>query len=122
MFILLDNSADDKIIIHARLDTDVVQHSFLSVEHSVVSAVQHFLSKVGIGLSGLKGMAVVIGKGRFTSTRVATTVANVLSYVFKIPVVGVETSECEWWDKIASADAGKYITAKYSGEPNIGGK
>jgi tRNA A37 threonylcarbamoyladenosine modification protein TsaB len=121
MFILIDNSLDGKIEIHAKLDTKVIQHSFMSAEHSVVSAIKHFLSKAGIGLLQLKGIAVVVGKGKFTSTRIATTVANVLSYVFKIPVIEAENTLDGWWNKFAGMEHGKYISAKYSGEPRIGG-
>src|SRR5688572_1972964 len=43
-----------------------------------------------IELSEITGIAVLVGKGGFSSTRIASVVGNGFAYALHIPIVGVE--------------------------------
>ena len=74
-------------------------------------------------ISDLLGVAVVVGLGRFTATRIAVTVANTLSFALRIPVTAVNSADIERAEKLLRGKrAGVYVSAKYSGEARIGQK
>lgn len=74
--------------------------------------------------TSIDGIMVVVGSGSFTSTRIAVVVANTFAYARQIPLLAIAE------DQIANAQdlipelmkqtPGHYISATYSGEPNIG--
>lgn len=83
-----------------------------------------FLSKNKKKLSDIAGIAVVVGHGRFTATRIAVTIANTLSYALKIPVVAVLSSNNPEFaeNMLKKTKPGVFVSAKYSGEAHIGGQ
>ena len=69
---------------------------------------------------------VVVGAGSFTSTRIACVVANTFAYVKQIPLLAISVEQVdevqELVPELLKQKKGNYISATYSGEPNIGGK
>jgi tRNA A37 threonylcarbamoyladenosine modification protein TsaB len=66
---------------------------------------------------------VVVGAGGFTSTRIATVVANAFGLALQIPLLAIKKTEVEnvqkLIPKLLKQKSGHYISASYSGEPNI---
>ena len=122
MYLVIDNSLNEKIIFHTSLNTKWVQHDFDRTDKGLLSLVDDLLKKMEIGLSDLQGIAVVVGVGKFTATRIATTVANTLALTLKIPVLGVEAFSDNIGSRLAQTPVGIYISAQYSAPANIGGK
>jgi len=122
MYILIDNTSDEDNIFFGILDTKVVQDSFVvDKAGSLLANLEKWLKKIGQTKTDIKGLGVVVGKGRFTTTRVAVTVANTLAFALGVPVVGLPSSDLEVFiEKIKNTPVGQYVSAKYSGEAHIG--
>ena len=98
----------------------------------LLAALDNFLQQEKLATADIRGIATVVGVGGFTSTRIACVLANAFAYARKIPVVAVSKEQGAdqafllsfFSKKSASAKAGQaaYISARYSGEPNIGRK
>lgn len=123
MYLLLDNSGVQTIDLYLWLDNKWVQHTYQSKDYNLVSAIDQCLKEQKITPADLKGVAVLVGKGSFTSTRIAVTVANTLSYSLNIPVMATNSiEELGLIEKIKNAKKDILVSAVYSGEPNIGRK
>lgn len=122
MYLLIDNSVDDKVVLQYCLDTNWVQVEFSTEGKSLLELLDGFLKNLNKLVSDIKGIAVVVGKGRFTATRVATTMVNALAYTNSIPVLAVDGWYEELRADLLSAPSGIYISAKYSAPANIGKK
>lgn len=74
----------------------------------------------------IEGIMVVVGVGSFTSTRIACVVANTFAYVQQIPLLAIQKTDVDniqkLIPKLLKQKPGHYISATYSGEPNIGKK
>lgn len=81
----------------------------------------HHITKDQLG-----GIMVVMGSGGFTSTRLAATVANTFAYTLQIPLLAITPEQMttlrEQIAKLQAQPKGQYLSATYSGEPNIGKK
>lgn len=121
MYLLFDNSTNDKIFIYYCLDTKWVQREFNKDGQELIAAVNQLLLDEDKRLSDLRGLAVVVSKGKFTATRIAVTVANTLAYALQIPVLAVN----DWYEDlikdIQASPVGQYVSAQYSAPANIGG-
>ena len=122
MFILIDNSNRKEIFFYYYLDDKWQEKSFNVKDNKPLLCYFDKLLKIlKKKKTDLLGLAVLIGKGSFTSTRIATTLVNTFGYAFDIPVIGVRELELvELKEKIMNTKVGQYVSAKYSGEPNIG--
>jgi tRNA A37 threonylcarbamoyladenosine modification protein TsaB len=88
----------------------------------IVLVIDNLLKANNLTPNKIKGIAVVMGFGSFTSSRIAAVVANTFCYVLNIPVIGVEPGENDLKklaEKFIKAKC-KYLLPTYSGEPNIG--
>jgi len=123
MKILIDNSNENEIIICAKIHKwkkFVIKNK---AQKSLLVILEHFLSKNKKKLTDITGIAVVVGKGRFTATRVAVTVTNTLGHALNIPVVPVISNNEELVEEaFKKAKPGVFVSAKYSGEAHIGGQ
>ena len=124
MYLLVDNSADEKVIFAYTDGAKWKKVEFIRPENNRVSLLlflDKLLKKLKYKLSDIGGIAVVVGKGKFTATRIAVTMANTLAYALKIPVIGaVDESGAGLFKKIKTAKPGIYISAKYSAAATIG--
>ncbi len=108
------------------MNKKVVQAEFVIGDNPLLFWVDKFLKEMSIDAGVISGLAVRVGSGSFTSTRMAVTTANALAYALNIPVVAVGPDE-NWpnqniGERIACAHPGQYVLATYSGAPNIGKK
>ncbi|MFA6105388.1 MAG: hypothetical protein WC725_02190 [Patescibacteria group bacterium] len=124
MFFFVNNTTTDKIVFFVSEDgKDWREHNFDSEnEGDLEKSFEKVLQIEKIKLGDVEGMAVRVGVGRFTATRLACTFANVLAYSLQIPVIAVEGDDLgEIVKKLKNTQIGQYISAVYSAEPRIGG-
>ncbi|HLC70139.1 MAG TPA: hypothetical protein VJH75_03815 [Patescibacteria group bacterium] len=123
MYLGIDNSVDGKAIFYKwQNDQFTVEEKIINESGDLLFALQSVLHKENLNLGDLQGLAVLVGAGKFTGTRVAVTVANTLAYALNIPVVGVGELKENTLERIKQQTSGIYVSATYSGEPNIGKK
>lgn len=122
MYLVIDNSVDNQVLFYAYLNTKWVQGVIALDGKSLLSALKVFCESVGQQLRQIKGVAVVVGVGRFTSTRVATTTANALALSLSIPVLAIDKFSEDLNKQLAMTTRGVYISARYSAPANIGTK
>ena len=120
MYFLIDNSQDEKTTFHFCLNTIWSQKEFFNNDRDLLENLMTSLSDQKKQLSDLRGLAIVVGKGKFTATRIAATLANSLAYALKIPVLAIE----DWYENLANdikaTPVGIYARARYSAPANIG--
>lgn len=124
MYLLIDNTNPDQIIWHYFLG-DQWQSQIYPADSAggVLGSLNQLLKSKKVSLAQIKGLAVLLGVGRFTATRVAVTVVNTLAYALQVPVAGVREIELEkLTEKIQSQPVGQLVSAEYSGEATIGGR
>jgi len=82
--------------------------------------------KLKVESEEIEGIMVVVGTGSFTSTRIACVVANTFAYVRQIPLLAISVEQVgevqELIPELLKQPKGQYISATYSGEPNLGKK
>ncbi|MBU0660973.1 hypothetical protein KKG22_02215 [Patescibacteria group bacterium] len=121
MYILMiDPSVRDNITI---TDAVGVTKTYPYKNRDMLVAVDEFLTEQEKTPKEIEGMAVLLGVGSFTATRLAVTLVNTWGYVLNIPVIGVR--EADWHKEyiekeLQQTSVGQYIHAKYSGVPHIG--
>lgn len=125
MYLAIDNTETEAVVFFISHDGKE-WHKFerpQNREGALLAGIDEILKEQNVEINKIKGVAVRVGKGRFTATRVATTVANTLSFALKIPVVAVKDIDLEIiGSQIDAVKPGEYIHALYSGEPRIGNK
>jgi len=122
MYLAIDNSDLEKVILYYNNGNLRQKHFAPRGAGSLLEIINKFLQEGG--QTKLEGLAVVLGKGRFTATRVATTTANTLGFAWQIPVIGV-AAETPWEEVvklIKETPVGRYIVPAYSGAARIGVK
>ncbi|MBU0646006.1 hypothetical protein KJ611_00815 [Patescibacteria group bacterium] len=89
---LLIAAQDIKSITLAWIENGVLRYQKdVSVEpDNYLLALQDFLKETGLDLSEIESMAVVVGPGSFTASRVSVTLANALAWALGRPIVGLE--------------------------------
>jgi len=99
--------------------------NYEGMNKDLLISIDKFFSDCGIGKNDIKGIMVVVGTGGFTSTRLAVTVANTFGYVMQIPLITLTVDQISVAQslipELLNQPIGQYISATYSGEPNIGG-
>jgi tRNA A37 threonylcarbamoyladenosine modification protein TsaB len=85
--------------------------------------VDETLSAWQVSVHDIRCLGVVMGAGKFTSTRLAVTFANTLAYALQIPVISLAKDfDREKAQAVADAAvAGTYITPVYSAAPHLYG-
>lgn len=124
MFLLIDTSGRDEISLTLFAGSFFEQKKYPVPNRELLASIETFLAANNLGVQDLKGIAVLVGVGGFTSTRIATTVANTWAYAKNIPVLAVQANEttdlASLEQKLLQTLPGVFISATYSGEPNIG--
>ena len=123
MFLIIDNTEEEKIIFHYSLDNKLVQRIYkTSKTGRLLVCLDKLLSHLKLKLKDIKQLGVVVGAGRFTSTRLAVTAANTLAYSLKIPVVALPKNftKDSVFKMAKIGTLGQYVIPAYSGEPRIG--
>ena len=123
MFLIVDNTEEDKVIFSFLLNNKFVQRIFVASENkSLLVCLEKLLSGLKLKLKDIKYLGVVTGVGRFTASRLAVTAVNTLAYSLKIPVVALSKNfdQATAFKLAKSAVVGKYVIPTYSGEARIG--
>jgi len=120
MYLFIDNSREKELFLYYYLE-ERWQEKKIEGEVDLLLSIDNLLAEINSNINEVKGIGVLLGRGRFTATRIAATVANTLAYTLKIPIIGVsEPNLDDVLKKIKKAKVGILISAKYSGEANIG--
>jgi tRNA A37 threonylcarbamoyladenosine modification protein TsaB len=126
MYLLINTSQRDSVDLTFFDEGNSFDKHVDAKNRDLLLVIDEFLNEKKLNKEDVQGIAVVVGEGGFTSTRISVTVANTFAYANKIPVVTVDLKEAEdlevLIEKIKNQDPGTYVSATYSGEPNIGGK
>jgi tRNA A37 threonylcarbamoyladenosine modification protein TsaB len=124
MYLVIDNTAVDEIVLYTSAEDEWQAFRYTGTEEdALLRAIDEALRDRSVTLEVVEGLAIRVGKGRFTATRVAVTVANTLAYVRHIPVVAVvDVDFTTIVQTIAETPIGQYATAIYSAEASIGKK
>lgn len=125
MYFFLDNTEPAELVFFVSREGSSVREYRHSAEGegSIQRALEEILVSEKMALADLRGIAVRVGVGRFTATRIAVVFANTLGYALRIPVSAVHDQDPKSAFKILlAAPVGKYITAEYSAEPRLGNK
>ena len=78
-----------------------------------------------VALQKIDGVCIVSGPGSFTSTRTGVLIANLLSRLFRVPLIGVPLDTAsdlfQLTEKLQNGDylPQGYVAPVYSSEPNI---
>lgn len=124
MFIFLDSSAEEElvfILVNKNIKIEKIIFKNKKARQGPLFCFNELIEKKKIKLKEILGIGVLIGRGRFTATRIAVTFGNFLSFFLKKPIVGLsEFDVCEFLKQIKKAKKGIYLSAQYSGEANIG--
>lgn len=126
MYLLIDNSAEDGAFFYYTEQSRWNKRKFSLKQRGqkcLLACLDKLLNETNKKLSDIRGIVVLLGKGKFTATRIAVTVANTLAYSLKIPIIGAK--ELDWgrlYKKIKTAKRGLYVSAKYSAKANVGNK
>ena len=123
MFLIIDNSEEQKITFSFWLDNKFIQRIFKTNDSKgVLFCLEKLLSGLKLKLKDIKYLGVVVGEGRFTASRLGVTAVNALAFSLKIPVIALPKNFDQTVAlKLAkSARAGKYVVPTYSGEARIG--
>jgi tRNA A37 threonylcarbamoyladenosine modification protein TsaB len=123
MFLAIDPSDDNKISYYLFDDQKEISLTKQSKSSDFLSVLVDFLSEQNIELQEILGIVVVVGQGRFTSTRIATVIGNLFGFDLKIPLLSLEKfslkNKKQIIEQLENTPKNKYISARYSGEPNI---
>lgn len=124
MYLLLNTSEKSLITLTLFDETFLEQKTYPVENRELLSCVDSFLQEKKLNKKDVQGIVTIVGTGAFTSTRIATTVANAWAYVEKIPVAAISLEEASEPQKLISKlleqPVGMYVSAMYSAEPNIG--
>ncbi|MFH1946870.1 MAG: hypothetical protein ABIJ23_01800 [Candidatus Magasanikbacteria bacterium] len=130
MYLLLDLSVKDTIHL-ALFDENSIEHKKYSrMNRELLNCIDNFLANQKADnrqpTANPEGIMVVVGAGSFTSTRIACVVANTFAYVLQIPLLAIGEDKIDSVQdlipELLKQPKGQYISATYSGEPNIGNK
>jgi len=123
MYLTIDATDEEEFIFYYYKDqkwTKVVRSHEKAGD--LLKQIDVLLQSLGFSLSDVSGLAVLVGQGRFTATRVAVTIANTLAFACHIPVIAVtELDLDEVARRLAVQPLGQWASAMYSGEARVGG-
>ncbi len=124
MYLLINTSVKDFISLTLFKGNFVEQKNYPAANRDLLLSINSFLTENTLSVQDVEGVAVLVGVGAFTSTRIATTVANTWAYSQKIPVIAVSLEVVDdlvaLEEKLSQTTPNVLISATYSGEPNIG--
>ena len=90
-YLALDTSSGIKVL----LTVDGKNYDYVADDGKMASAtllptIDRLLTKAGVTIEMLDAIAVVIGPGSFTGIRIAVNTARALSYVTRVPLIGID--------------------------------
>jgi len=95
--LLINTTLQDKVVLALARDDSLVSKIEVKTQfkHSerLLPGIDKLLKKNKVALQEIKAIGVVRGPGSYTALKIGLTVANVLGFSLKIPIVGVKLSE-----------------------------
>ena len=123
MYLSIDLSQKDQILLQLFDDNTLEKRNVSGLNRDLLAAVADFLQAQDLRPLDIHGIVVVVGSGSFTSTRLATTVANAFAFVLHIPLLAITVADTldprALIPRLLAQPPEQYISATYSGEPNI---
>ena len=88
MYIAIDTGENERIVFRFFSGKDWQRFEYpYQNEDALLVGLNELLKQHQAKLADITGLAVRVGKGRFTATRVAITMANTLAFALRIPVI-----------------------------------
>jgi len=123
-YLLIDMSEKSDIHLVLFDEEKKVEKNFEGQNRELLLCIDNFFIENNVVKENIKGIMVVVGVGTFTSTRIACVVANTFAFVLQIPLLAIGTDDIvkvqDLIPSLLKQPKGQYISATYSGEPNIG--
>lgn len=124
MYLLLDLSAGDAIHLALFSASTYTETRVTMSNRELLCAIDAFLLAETCTKTDIRGMMVVVGAGRFTSTRIAATIANTWAYAQGIPVLAIPVEDCARVQalipSLEQSNRPHYLSAIYSAAPRLG--
>ena len=123
MYVLIDPSGREEFVFYH--STDLVNWSKVSFARSACSglltALVSLVEREGKNIAALEGVVVLVGKGSFTSDRIAITMVNMLVFSLSIRAATIDELDFSSVAGLFQTQAKPhYLVARYSGRPNVG--
>ena len=122
-YLLFDLSAKDVIHLALFNAERMVHTNVPGRNRELLNVLDNFLTEQKYKKTDVQGIMVVVGAGGFTNTRIATVAANTFAYVNQLPLLAIHSDQVEHVQslipELLNQSAGHYISATYSGAPNI---
>ncbi|OGH68841.1 MAG: hypothetical protein A3I29_01570 [Candidatus Magasanikbacteria bacterium RIFCSPLOWO2_02_FULL_44_11] len=124
MYIAIDTGENERIVFRFFSGKDWQRFEYpYQNEDALLVGLNELLKQHQAKLADITGLAVRVGKGRFTATRVAITMANTLAFALRIPVISyTESSPANLEKRLSETPSGQYAQAEYSAPASIGKK
>jgi len=123
MYLLIDLSVKDDIHLSLFDKEKTSDQHYEGQNRELVFCVDELLKKNNLKKEKIKGIMTVVGAGGFTSTRIAVVVTNTLAHTLQIPTLAITKDDTQKIQELipvlTKQDKSQYISASYSGEPNI---
>ena len=123
MFLLLNLSIKDDIQLSLFDNKKIINKNYKGLNKELLECVDDLLKINNLNPKKIKGVMVVVGAGGFTNTRIAVVVGNTLAYTLQIPILAIQENQTkkiqDLIPELLDQLIGQYITASYSGKPNI---
>ena len=124
MYLLID--LHEKDTIHLSLFNEnkiLLDENYQGQNRELITSIDDLLKKRKNKQKDIQGIITVVGSGGFTSTRIAMVVTNTLAYTLQIPILAINEKQIQKIQDLIPVlllqPSGQYITASYSGPPNI---
>ena len=100
----------------------------LTHSEQLIPHLDEMMKEAGVDKKEITGIAVSIGPGSFTGLRIGLATAKMASYIWKVPLVGVDTLEALAWNlsgshafilPLMNAQRGNVYAALYGAFPDI---
>lgn len=122
MYLFFDNSDPFTVTFYFKKQTVWQEYKVKrKLNEPLLITIDKFFETEKINKKKLLGLGVLVGKGSFTTTRAAVTVVNTLAYAWGIKAVAAKEFNPNILDDMfKKISRGQFVSALYSGEPNIG--
>lgn len=123
MYLLIDLSSRDDLHLALFDEQSIFEEHYEGKNRKLLLCMDRLFATRHLRKEEIQGIMVVVGAGGFTNTRIGTTVANAFAYAYHIPLLAVTVDQVSDIQKLLPEllhqPRGQYISATYSGEPNI---
>ncbi|EKD67138.1 MAG: hypothetical protein ACD_48C00582G0002 [uncultured bacterium] len=124
MYLMIDTSERDVIALSLFDKEQKKDVRVTASNRELLQTIDSVLTSENILPEAILGIMVVVGEGSFTSTRLATTLANTFGYVRHIPLLAISKKQAEdpqsMIPSLLEQSSDQYLSATYSGVPNLG--